>query len=115
MTTISRATSAYSVPVRATERRGGGAGIVNPVAAVTPDRRPEPADWRSRKKTMRGAASDVPPASYLLANGQVLASLHAVGAEERRRTQPGAYEAVSRYEDRYFGIAETGLIRKASA
>lgn len=116
MTRISRSISTLPIPIRSSDRRGGGAGIVNPVSSVTPDRNSDGRDLRAFVEKQGGGKQHAAGSNLrFTASGRLFAGMHMLGQQERARLRPGAYEAASRYEDRYFERPEAGLIQRRSA
>ena len=114
MTRISSRTCALPVPLRPNGRCGGGAAVVNPVAAIAADRRGDGRDPRGRRASDRGFKGHLPaPPLSIATSGRMFASLHAIGQQDRGR--PDAYEAVSRYEDRFFDPLEPGILSRRYA
>ncbi len=116
MTRISTRTYALPVPVRASDRRGGGAAIVNPVAPVSADRRADGRDLRGRRAYDKTSSNRLPKASLPFAtSGRLLVGMHTIGQQERSGAAPDAYECASRYEDRFFDALEPGLVQRRYA
>lgn len=102
------------------QRRPGTVAPVNPVPEVG-RRNPETPLRQVRQSRGRRATDQVfydhipAPVLVLDTNSEVIVGLAHLGEAERNRTSPNAYEAASRYEDRYFETIETGLLGRKFA